>query len=552
MGNILNPTENNSFIKLVKFKDSEIFVDKTDFIEKISAKVNTQNCFLAITRPRRFGKTVTAHMLLAYYSKGYARQDIFEKLEIANKLSYAEHLNKYNVIYIDMNSIKDQYISYKADSSLYIEAIDDIVDFLQYMIVQELKENKEYAEQINNAPLVGKKSLSSALQVICKYTGEKFIFIMDEWDLICREYRNEPELLEKFIEVMRGLFKSDKGQACFALAYLTGILPIKKYNSQSALNVFKEYNMLRPVPYEEYFGFTEEDVAKIVKLPQCKISHQELKEWYEGYKLNGKDIYNPNSVVSAISDGICQSYWSGTSSNEEVVRLINMNFRGIKNDITKLIDGIKIPFNSNNFQNDMVTIKDKNDIFSLLVCLGYLGCSERNNGLKLAYVPNQEIKQTLLAIVRGQKWSRRTEIVKRSEMLLNSIIKKPDENKVAEIIQEIHNSTAVSLLDYNDEESLTYCVMTGLLWSTLDDYNYHREDQAGKGRVDLVYEPITDKLPLILIEFKYDSSAEEAINQIKTKEYFKRYTRQYHNTVIVGINYSTKTKDHQCMIEKLD
>ncbi|MEE1286524.1 MAG: AAA family ATPase [Ruminobacter sp.] len=552
MGNILNPTENNSFIKLVKFKDSEIFVDKTDFIEKISAKVNTQNCFLAITRPRRFGKTVTAHMLLAYYSKGYARQDIFDKLEIANKPSYSEHLNKYNVIYIDMNSIKDQYISYKADSSLYIEAIDDIVDFLQYMIVQELKDNKEYAEQINNAPLVGKKSLSSALQVICKYTGEKFIFIMDEWDLICREYRNEPELLEKFIEVMRGLFKSDKGQACFALAYLTGILPIKKYNSQSALNVFKEYNMLRPVPYEEYFGFTEEEVAEIVKLPQCKISHQELKEWYEGYKLNGKDIYNPNSVVSAISDGICQSYWSGTSSNEEVVRLINMNFRGIKNDITKLIDGIKIPFNSNNFQNDMVTIKDKNDIFSLLVCLGYLGCSERNNGLKLAYVPNQEIKQTLLSIVRCQKWSRRTEIVKRSEMLLNSIIKKPDENKVAEIIQEIHNSTAVSLLDYNDEESLTYCVMTGLLWSTLDDYNYHREDQAGKGRVDLVYEPITDKLPLILIEFKYDSSAEEAINQIKTKEYFKRYTRQYHNTVIVGINYSTKTKDHQCMIEKLD
>ena len=552
MGNILNPADDNSFINLVEVKDTRIFVDKTDFIEKTNTLLKTDGKFLAVTRPRRFGKTVTAHMLSAYYSKAYTGQNIFDKLEIANKPSFAEHLNKYNVLYIDMNSIKDQYISYKADSSLYIEAIDDIVDFLQYMIVQELKENKEYAEQINNAPLVGKKSLSSALQVICKYTGEKFIFIMDEWDLICREYRNEPELLEKFIEVMRGLFKSDKGQACFALAYLTGILPIKKYNSQSALNVFKEYNMLRPVPYEEYFGFTEEEVAEIVKLPQCKISHQELKEWYEGYKLNGKDIYNPNSVVSAISDGICQSYWSGTSSNEEVVRLINMNFRGIKNDITKLIDGIKIPFNSNNFQNDMVTIKDKNDIFSLLVCLGYLGCSERNNGLKLAYVPNQEIKQTLLSIVRGQKWSRRTEIVKRSEMLLNSIIKKPDENKVAEIIQEIHNSTAVSLLDYNDEESLTYCVMTGLLWSTLDDYNYHREDQAGKGRVDLVYEPITDKLPLILIEFKYDSSAEEAINQIKTKEYFKRYTGQYHNTVIVGINYSTKTKEHQCMIERLD
>ena len=432
MGNILNPDKDNSFIGLVKAKDSRVFVDKTDFIVKTNALLNTDGKFIAITRPRRFGKTVTADMLLAYYSKAYTGQNIFDKLEIANKPSFAEHLNKYNVIYIDMNSIKDQYISYKADSSLYIEAIDDIVDFLQYMVVQELKENKEYAEQIKNAPLVGKKSLLSALEVVCKYTSEKFIFIMDEWDLICREYRNEPELLEKFIEVMRGLFKSDKGQACFALAYLTGILPIKKYNSQSALNVFKEYNMLSPEPYEKYFGFTEEEVAEIVKLPQCKISHQALKEWYEGYKLNGIDIYNPNSVVSAVSDGKCKSYWSGTSSNEEVVRLINMNFRGIKNDITKLIDGIKIPFNSNNFQNDMVTIKDKNDIFSLLVCLGYLGCSERNNGLKLAYVPNQEIKQTLLSIVRCQKWSRRTEIVKRSEMLLNSIIKKPDENKVAE------------------------------------------------------------------------------------------------------------------------
>ena len=551
MGNILNPSENNSFIKLVNSK-KYLFVDKTDFIEHINERINEDNCFLAITRPRRFGKTVTAHMLSAYYSKGYAGKNIFDKLEIVNKPSFAEHLNKYNVIYIDMNSIKNQYISYKADSSLYIEAIDDIVDFLQYMVVQELKENKEYAEQIKNAPLVGKKSLLSALEVVCKYTSEKFIFIMDEWDLICREYRNEPELLEKFIEVMRGLFKSDGGQACFALAYLTGILPIKKYNSQSALNVFKEYNMLSPEPYEKYFGFTEEDVAEIVKLPQCKISHQELKEWYEGYKLNGIDIYNPNSVVSAISDCKCKSYWSGTSSNEEVVRLINMDFDGVKNDILNLIEGDEVTFSWANFQNDMVTLKDKNDVFSLLVCLGYLGCSETKSQFrKVAYVPNTEIKAVLMDIVREQNWYERMETIKRSENLLKAI-RERDGSTVATIIQELHNSSAVSLLDYNDEESLTYCVMTGLLWSTLDDYSYHREDQAGKGRVDLVYEPLTRRHPLILIEFKYDGSAEEAIAQIKKQEYFKRYSEQYRDIIIVGINYSTKTKDHQCLIEKLD
>ena len=552
MGNILNPVKDNSFIGLVKAKDSRVFVDKTDFIEKTNALLNTDGKFIAITRPRRFGKTVTAHMLSAYYSKGYVGQNIFDKLEIADKPSFVEHLNKYNVLYIDMNSIKDKYISYKADSSFYIEGVDDLVDFLQFIVIQELKQNQEYADQINNAPLVGKKSLLSALEVVCKYTSEKFIFIMDEWDLICREYRNEPILLEKFIEVMRGLFKSDDGQACFALAYLTGILPIKKYNSQSALNVFKEYNMLRPVPYEEYFGFTEEDVAKIVKLPQCKLTHQELKEWYEGYKLNGKDIYNPNSVVSAISDGICQSYWSGTSSNEEVVRLINMDFDGVKNDILNLIEGDEVTFSWANFQNDMVTIKDKNDVFSLLVCLGYLGCSETKNQFrKVAYVPNTEIKAVLMDIVREQNWYERMETIKRSENLLKAI-RELDGTTVATIIQELHNSSAVSLLDYNDEESLTYCVMTGLLWSTLDDYSYHREEQAGKGRVDLVYEPITRRHPLILIEFKYDDSAEEAIAQIKKQEYFKRYIGQYRDIIIVGINYSTKTKDHQCLIEKLD
>ena len=528
MGNILNPSENNSFIKLANSK-KYLFVDKTDFIEHINERINEDNCFLAITRPRRFGKTVTAHMLSAYYSKGYAGKNIFDKLEIANKPSFAEHLNKYNVLYIDMNSIRDDYIAYTEDEDLQVKGVTSIVDYLQYSVIEELKEDKEYANILSESRKVGKKNLSSALNEICNQTKEQFILIMDEWDLICREYRNEPELLEKFIEVMRGLFKSDKGQACFTLAYLTGILPIKKYNSQSALNVFKEYNMLRPVPYEEYFGFTEEDVAKIVKLPQCKINHQDLKEWYEGYKLNGKDIYNPNSVVSAISDGICQSYWSGTSSNEEVVRLINMDFDGVKNDILNLIEGGKVVFDCGNFQNDMVTIENKNDIFSLLVCLGYLGCSDiakgQYNQIKLAYVPNNEIKQALMGIIKNQQWYERMETVKRSENLLKAILDL-DGITTAQLIQDVHNSPAVTLLDYNDEESLTYCVMTGLLWSTLGKYITRREEQAGKGRTDLVYEPILNgTTPLILIEFKYDGSAEEAISQINKQEYFKRYTR---------------------------
>ena len=566
MGSILNPVDGNSFVALAIFKDEDIFVDKTDFIAKMSENINKNKRFFAVTRPRRFGKTVTADMLLAYYSKKYDGHKIFDNLKISKEKNYAEHLNKYDVIYIDMNSIKDKYLSYKDDSSLYIEGIDDIVDFLQYMVICDLKENKEYAEQIDKAPLVGKKSLSSALEAICQNTGEPFIFIMDEWDLIYRDYRNEDALQEKFIEFLRGLFKSKSGQACFAFAYLTGILPIKKDNSQSALNGFKEYNMLRPIPYEKYFGFTDEEVAAIVESPSCHVSQQDLKEWYEGYKLNNIDIYNPNSVVSAISDGVCQSYWSGTSSNEEVVRLINMDFDGIKEDVLNLIEGDEVSFNCGKFQNDMVSIKDKNDVFCLLVCLGYLGCinpDEENTdeiqpqkvtnskNRRIAYVPNAEIKSALMDIVKEQDWYERMDTIKRSERLLKAI-KELDGDTVAELIQEIHNSSAVSIYDYNSESALTFCVITGLLWATLDDYSYHREDQAGKGRIDLVYEPVIRKQPLILIEFKYGESAEIAIQQIKTQEYFKRYTQQYRNIIIVGINYNPKTKDHQCLIEKLE
>ena len=553
MGSILNPDKENSFIRLANRENKYLFVDKTDFIEKTNKRLNEDNRFFAVTRPRRFGKTVTAHMLSAYYSKGYAGQNIFDNLKITNnefKASYEKHLNKYDVIYIDMNTIDGLFDGY-SNKKQKVDGVNDLVDYFEYSIIKELKSSSEFSECLENHQ-IGNTGLLETLLAITQDLNTKFIFIMDEWDLVYREYCNDEVLQKKFIKLLKNLFKADGGQVCFALAYLTGILPIKKYNSQSALNGFDEYNMLSPGDYAPYFGFTEDEVANIVKSPNCKVSHQDLKEWYEGYKIKGVDIYNPNSVCKAVTRNECISYWSGTSSNEEFVRLINMDFDGIKEDIINLIEGDEVTFSCANFQNDMVTIKDKNDVFSLLVCLGYLGCSEtKNQYRKVAYVPNAEIKAVLMDIVREQNWYERMETIKRSENLFKAI-KELDGTTVAAIIQDIHNSSAVSLLDYNDEESLTYCVMTGLLWSTLDDYSYHREDQAGKGRVDLVYEPITRKQPLILIEFKYDDSAEEAIKQIKEKEYFKRYAGQYRNIILVGVNYSTITKDHQCLIERLD
>ena len=241
---------------------------------------------------------------LPVHSKAYAEQRIFDNLKISGKDSYTEYLNKYDVIYIDMNSIKSLFQSY-SNKKQKADGVNDLVDYLEYSIINELKSGNEFSEclkknQIENTGLL------EALLAINKEFDTRFILIMDEWDLIYRDYRDDNALQEKFIELLRGLFKSKSGQACFALVYLTGILPIKKYNSQSALNVFKEYNMLRPVPYEKYFGFTEEEIDEIVKSPSCRITRQELKDWYEGYRLNGIDIYNPNSVVSAVTDGVCQ------------------------------------------------------------------------------------------------------------------------------------------------------------------------------------------------------------------------------------------------------
>ena len=636
MGNILNPDNWNSFSKLVMKKSEGLFVDKTDFIGKTIELFNCERCFIAMTRPRRFGKTVTAQMLAAYYSCGCDSRELFKGLKItrykpkneqqqnsadagqrdsdnfhgsgedltcyetkaeaefkiesdassgreeqtgdrcrdnanadhctekstagsacgaaedraeSNEESlYEKYLNKSNVIYWDMNAVQADFRDYLKENK---DSDMDIVDFLRYQTVRELRKNQKFKKVLDDNE-VGNFSLHGAFDALFQDLKATFVLIMDEWDLIYREYRDDEQLQKNFIDLLKDLFKSGSVSRCFSLVYLTGILPIKKYNSQSALNMFDEYNMMSPEPYEKYFGFTEEEVSQICRTYIGNISLTDLREWYEGYKLNNKDIYNPNSVVQALRDGKCKSYWSGTSSNEEFINLINMNFKGIKNDIVRLINGARLPFKSVNFENDMVSIKDRNDVFCLLTCLGYLGCRNTGTGLYEAYIPNREIRETLASKVKSQKWSGRINSVKRSERLLKAIIRAQDGEEVAGIIDEIHNSPDVSLLDYNSGLSLTYCVMTGLMWATTDIYVSHREDQTGKGRADLVYEPVDQSLPVIIIEFKYGESAGETIEQIKSKEYYKRYAEKYRHIVLAGISYSKETKKHQCLLEKLD
>ena len=558
-GTFLNPDGENSFIEICR-KSS--FVDKTNFIgEMIERLDGGEEKLVAFTRPRRFGKTITAQMLASFFSKGMASKNVFSKLKIATEyeskkyknFNYENFLNKYDVVYVDMNDVYDSYKTYTQRSEK-IQDVLDIVDYFEYSVIKELRERSDFLP-ILEKERVGNIGLSDALSFIHKKMDMRFIFIMDEWDLIYRDFRDDELLQKKYIDKLRGLFKASKGIECFSLVYLTGILPIKKYNSESALNNFKEYNMLKPGTYEDYLGFTEAEVEKIVSESNCSLSLKDIKDWYDGYKLNGKEIYNPNSVISAIFDGKCQSYWSGTSSNNEVVRLINMNFDGIKNDILNLIAGAKIMFDYETFQNDMVSIENKDQLFSLLVCLGYLGCEEKGNGstCRLAFVPNREIRSALSSIVRKQSWYNSLPIIERSEKLFHAI-KNCDAGTVSQIIGDIHNSTYISVLGYNREEALVFCLIAGLMWSTGSDYECYREVQSGIGFVDLVYVPLSNvDLPIMLIEFKRDAGADVAIKQIKDNNYVSRYcnNKPDHEIIMIGLSYNSKNKEHDCVIESL-
>ena len=598
MGTFVNPNDDNGFIRVLKRRKSGLFVDKTDFIRITNSLLDEDGMLLAMTRPRRFGKSVMADMLSAYYSKGYEGREIFKGLKISLKEktesrqnvealdeslarnvecepddSYLEHLNKFDVIHIDMSSIKIRYADFQNNNPDFV-GVRNLVGFLQYAVVSELKEQDRFSDVLERNR-IGDFGLCTALETLRKELNVRFVFIMDEWDLIYRDYRDDVALQDEYLDLLRGLFKAKTGVQCFSLVYLTGILPIKKENSESALNNFRDFDMLSPGKYEEYFGFTDEEIQTLIQSPECRLSYQELKKWYDGYKLNDIDIYNPNSVITAIDFKKCANYWRGTSALDEALRLINLNYEGLKEDLILLLDGQQIKFNCAGFQNDMKSFQSKDDVLSLLVCLGYLGCVAADNGagenktkkidnddsddgdadIRIAYVPNREIRMTLKYLVDLENWLRIDEIIRPSEELFDAICAL-NGRKAAEMIGKIHNSPDISLLGYNSEEALVYCVISALIWKTHGLYQIRREEQGGKGRADLIYEPNAGKpnLPILVIELKSDLSARGALDQIKEKQYYSRYLDDaYSNEILLlGINYDSNTKEHECLIEKFE
>ena len=510
--------------------NSIIYVDKSPLIEILNRSIKTKNKYFCLSRPRRFGKSVTAQMICSYYAKGQDCSPLFDDLKIASFDDYKKHLNQYDVISIN---ISDEF-------SRASHNVKSMTDILTKSIVRELKE--EYPNCVISSP----EFLDLTLQEVYNYSKVPFVFVIDEWDCIMREKKEDPDSLKQYLEWLKAIFK-DKPYV--GLAYMTGILPVKKYGSHSALNMFTEYSMTEPLNLGQYIGFTENEVKDICK--QHDVAFNQMQQWYDGYSFKDvPHIYNPNSVVNAATYKKFISYWTKTETFESLQEYIDMNMEGLRDDIVKLIAGEDVIVDVSTFSNDMVTFHSKDDVLTLLIHLGYLAIKGSTNLGVIVHIPNEEIKLEFKTCVKNNnRYAGVYDLIKNTDVLLNEIWSLNSE-AVAKIFDEAHQDHT-SILTYNNENSLANVIAISLFLSTTNTYNVVRELPTGKGYADLVYlpKPGVNK-PALLIELKFDKSAQTAITQIKEKNYLQFFKDYKGEVLLVGINYSKGTKTHQCIIER--
>ena len=511
--------------------NSQIYVDKTGLLAYTNSVINTKQALICSSRPRRFGKSITADMLCAYYSRGCDSDSIFASYEIAKSDSYKKYLNQYDVIYLDI-----QWCMMDAGSA------EQTVSYLNYHVIEELKEI--YPQIL----LDGIRTAYGAMSCINAQTGVKFIVIIDEWDVLIRDEAANKKVQEKYINFLRAMFKGTEPTKYIQLAYLTGILPIKKEKTQSALNNFDEFTMLDAGVMAPYIGFTEAEVKDL-----CERYHRDfekVKYWYDGYLLEDYQVYNPKAVVSVCVRGRFRSYWSETASYEAIVPFINMNYDGLKNAIIEILSGASIKVNTAAFKNDTVNIQSKDDVLTYLIHLGYLGY---NQNRRTAFVPNEEIRQELTMAVESRKWNEMITFQQESEHLLEATLDM-DEEAVEEGIEKIHTEY-VSNIQYNNENSLSSVLAIAYLSSMEYYFKPVRELPTGRGFADFVFIPkpeYVSSYPALVVELKWNKNVKTALQQIKEKQYPDSVLDYTGDILLVGINYDKKTKEHQCLIEKYE
>lgn len=533
MGIYLNP----SSYKFEEDSRDEYYVDKTGLIEEINKMVRTPRKYVCVSRPRRFGKTMAAYMLGAYYSRTTDAKVLFDGFKIAKSTAFLKYASKFDVLQINMQNFM-----------VGKKTVDEMLMELKIALLKELR--REYKDVLEDVEY----NLWDALNEIFAICNRQFVIIIDEWDCIFRVWKNDVEAQRTYLDFIRAWLKD---QQYVALAYMTGILPIKKYGEHSALNMFHQYSMNDQDILAEFTGFTTEDVKELCK--KYHMDYENCKAWYDGYSLSYKiwednreiiksyEIYTPLSVVCAMGQRKYKNFWNQTETYEALKIYIALNIDGLKDKIIDLFNGGTQKVDIRSFSNDMITINTADDVFSLLVHLGYLAYDYNTEEVR---IPNREVEEEFSTSIKNMEgWEPIAEAIKASDELIRAA-HDGDAEKVAQMVEKAHLET--SHLQYNDENALSYTIALAF-YSARRTYNMFRELPTGKGFADMVFVPLScypGQIPM-LIELKWNRSANTAIKQIKNKEYagiLKDYSGE---VLLIGINYSKKTRKHTCAIERL-
>ena len=523
MGIYFNPG-NESFKKALR---GEFYIDKTGLLEQLNSLLFSEKNCIALSHARRFGKSQAAGMIDAYYSKGSESRELFLKFKIAKKPDFEEHLNKYNVIHLDISSFEDNFK-------------DNLVDKIKEYLCEE------FCEKFPDVDY--SKPIDVVLARIYEKSGAAFVIIIDEWDCIIRNQPEKKELVHEYLRFLHSLFKSEESKSYLALAYITGILPIKKIDNESALNNFTEYTMLDSDRLTPYFGFTEDEVKELCS--RYDMEFDSVRQWYDGYIIAGHHMYNPNSVYEAMDRRKLGSYWKNTSHFGTINKYITLNFEGLKDDVMNMLAGGSVSVDPESFRNDLSEINSRDDALTALIHLGYLGYDAEQGE---AFIPNYEVAKAWQMALKTGSWKEIAKAISNCDELLKATIRK-DSAKVAEYVELAHEAYT-SVLKYNDENSLS-CVLTMAYFTAPAYYNVIREFPGGKGFADLALIPRADSgnKPAMIIELKWDETADTAIKQIKEKRYAGKLSGYGKEILLVGISYNKNSADkkHECIIESIE
>lgn len=512
----MNYLDTGRQIKLFqKVRENKIYADKSLLIEKVSQQMENGNGYLCITRPRRFGKSVNANMLGAYYTKGFDSGELFENLKIAETENYRKHLNRHHVVFIDFSRMPDLCRNYE-------DYILDIISGIR--------------EDLQNAYPFLKEKQYTRISKMFEDSGDAFIFILDEWDSVFYKKFMTEEDKSLYLEFLKNLLKD---QPYVELAYMTGVLPIAKYSSGSELNMFWEYNFMNDSVYEAYFGLSEEEVKELSG--ECDSVHfEELKNWYDGYYFSdGRSLFNPRSVNCALTDGVCRNYWTETGPMNEIADCIEQNVDEVREDIVKMVAGIPVEIELLGYSAVEQKLDTRNEILSAMTVYGFLAYHDG-----FLRIPNYELMEKFQRVLSRDSMGEVKNIVDRSKEMLMATLA-CEEEKVAAILEEVHDRE-IPFLQYNDENSLSLVITLCYLYAR-KDYTIEREAKSGKGYCDYLFLPKKPGKPAIILELKMYGSCEEAIKQIKEKNYIDRASKS-REVLLVGINYN-KNKHHECKIE---